>query len=113
MVNHKKVLRKRKTKVKMSYYVYILRCRDSTLYTGCTIDIQKRLKEHQSGKGAKYTRGRGPLELVYFQKCEDRSAALKMEAFIKKLSKKEKLDLIQRQTIQVDRGEHNICKDKK
>ena len=78
----------------MSYGVYILRCADNTLYTGCAADVQKRLSVHQSGKGAKYTRSRLPVELVYQEPAADRSAALKREAAIKKLSRARKLELI-------------------
>ena len=76
------------------WFVYILRCGDETLYTGITNDIEKRFKAHSSGKGAKYTRGRGPLNLVYRESCADHSAALKREAEIKKLSREEKEKLI-------------------
>ena len=76
------------------WFVYILRCGDGTLYTGITSDIEKRFKAHSSGKGAKYTRGRGPLNLVYKEACVDHSAALKREAEIKKLSREEKEKLI-------------------
>ena len=78
----------------MMWYLYILRCRDGSLYTGITTDVEKRLEAHQSGKGAKYTRGRGPLELVYREECGDHSAALKREAEIKALPREEKLKLI-------------------
>ena len=78
----------------MGYGVYILRCCDGTLYTGCAKDIQQRLKTHQSGKGAKYTRSRLPVELVYSEPAEDRSAALRREAAIKKLTRQQKLELI-------------------
>ena len=67
------------------WYLYILRCRDNTLYTGITTDVEKRLEAHRSGKGAKYTRGRAPLELVYQESCGSHSNALKREAEIKKL----------------------------
>ena len=77
----------------MSWYVYMLRCGDGTLYTGITDDVQRRLEAHRSGKGAKYTRGRGPLELAYTAKLPDKSAALKREIAIKKLSRREKLEL--------------------
>ena len=73
--------------------LYILRCGDGSLYTGITVDVQTRLEMHRSGKGAKYTRGRGPLELVYTEPCESYSAALKREAAIKKLKRPEKLAL--------------------
>ena len=78
----------------MLWYVYILRCGDGTLYTGITDDVDRRLAVHRSGKGAKYTRGRGPLEVVYIQKVPDKSAALKREITIKKLTRQEKEQLI-------------------
>lgn len=78
----------------MCYGVYMLRCCDGTLYTGCARDVAKRLAVHQSGKGAKYTRSRLPVELVYQEPAEDRSAALKREAAIKKLTRAQKLRLI-------------------
>lgn len=78
----------------MSWQLYILRCGDGTLYTGITDDLPRRLKAHRSGKGAKYTRGRGPLELVYREDCSDKSAALRREIAVKKLSRQEKLSLI-------------------
>lgn len=73
--------------------VYILRCKDGTLYTGATDDIAHRLAMHRAGKGAKYTRGRAPLTLVYREECADLSAALKREHAIKRLSRAEKLKL--------------------
>ena len=76
------------------WYLYILRCKDNTLYTGITTDVEKRLVAHCSGKGAKYTRGRGPVELVYQEELEDRAAASKREYAIKQLSRAEKLQLI-------------------
>lgn len=78
----------------MAYWVYILRCADGTLYTGITDDIERRLAAHNSGKGAKYTRGRGPVELVYREEAADKSAALRRELAIKRLSRAEKLALI-------------------
>lgn len=75
-------------------YVYILKCSDNTLYTGWTTDINKRLKCHNKGNGAKYTRCRLPVELVYFEKYEDKSSALKREYAIKQLSREKKLSLI-------------------
>ena len=77
------------------WYLYILRCRDGSLYTGITTDVQKRLEAHKVGKGAKYTRGRGPLELVYREECGDHSHALKRELEIKTLTRQQKLLLIQ------------------
>ena len=77
----------------MSWYVYMLRCADDTLYTGCTTDVTRRLGAHQKGVGAKYTRSRLPVELVYQEEVSDRSAALRREAAVKKLSRPEKLAL--------------------
>ena len=79
----------------MSWYIYILRCGDDTLYTGITDDVDRRFAAHCAGKGAKYTRGRGPLTLVYTEEAEDKSAALKREHAIKKLTRAEKLNLIE------------------
>ena len=76
------------------WYLYILRCMDNTLYTGITTDVEKRLEAHRVGKGAKYTRGRGPLELVYRECCGTHSEALKREYYIKSLSRQEKENLI-------------------
>ena len=76
------------------WYLYILRCGDDTLYTGITNDISARLKAHASGKGAKYTRGRGPLELVYQEQQESYSAALKREHQVKQLTRAQKLHKI-------------------
>ena len=77
------------------YYVYLLLCRDDSLYTGITTDVQSRLEAHRAGKGAKYTRGRAPLELVYSETCGDHSAALKREAQIKSLPRAGKMKLIE------------------
>ena len=77
------------------WYLYILRCRDGSLYTGITTDVEKRFEAHQAGRGAKYTRGRGPLELVYRETCGDHSAALKRELEIKRLPRERKLHLIE------------------
>lgn len=74
--------------------VYILECGDGTLYTGITDDLQRRLKAHEAGKGAKYTRGRGPLTLRYREKHPDKSSALRREAELKRLSRKDKLLII-------------------
>ena len=78
----------------MGYWVYILRCKDDSLYTGITTDLPRRVEEHNAGTGAKYTRGRGPVVLVYRESISDRSSASKREAEIKKLSRGEKLRLI-------------------
>lgn len=77
----------------MVWYVYMLRCGDGTLYTGVTDDVERRLAAHRAGKGAKYTRGRGPLELIYREEQPDKSAALRREIQIKRLSRRDKLAL--------------------
>ena len=77
-----------------NWYLYILRCGDGTLYTGITNDVEKRLQAHRAGKGAKYTRGRAPLELVYRECCGSHSEALKREAAVKKLSRHQKETII-------------------
>lgn len=74
--------------------VYIVRCADTTLYTGITNDLEKRISAHNAGMGAKYTKARGPVELVYVEEVADRSTASKREHIIKKLNRAEKLALI-------------------
>ena len=76
------------------WHVYILKCSDDTLYTGITTDIKRRFAEHEAGIGAKYTKGRSPLTLIYSEECKDRSLASKRELEIKSLSKKQKLALL-------------------
>ena len=76
------------------YFVYLLRCIDNTLYCGYTDNLEKRVETHNRGKGAKYTRRRTPVTLVYSEKLKTKSEALKREHQIKKLSRKEKLALI-------------------
>ena len=78
----------------MGWTVYILRCGDGTLYTGCTNDLPRRLEAHRSGRGAKYTRSRLPVEPVYREGVADKSAALRREAAIKRLERRKKLALI-------------------
>jgi len=79
----------------MTYYVYILRCSDDTLYTGITNDVEKRINAHNRGAGAKYTRGRNPVTLIYHEKCVDKNAALRRESEIKKLTRAKKLALVE------------------
>lgn len=79
----------------MAAFVYMLRCKDGSLYTGWTNDLEHRLAMHNSGRGAKYTRGRGPLELVYSEELSDKEAALRRECAIKKLRREQKLALLQ------------------
>ena len=76
-------------------FVYILKCNDDSLYTGWTNDLDKRIKAHSNGKGAKYTRGRGPVELVYLEEFDTKQEAMSKEAKIKRLTRKEKLLLIE------------------
>jgi putative endonuclease len=79
----------------MAYFVYILKCSDDTLYTGITTDLKRRVDEHNnSDKGAKYTKLRRPVSLMYSEESEDRSSASKREYAIKKLSRLKKLELI-------------------
>ena len=80
----------------MVYWVYILRCGDGSLYTGIARDVERRLAAHAGGRGAKYTRGRGPLAVVYREACPDKSAALRREYAVKQLSRRGKLALIAR-----------------
>ena len=75
------------------WFVYILKCNDGTLYTGITNNLERRLKAHEAGKGAKYTRGRGPFELIYKENGMDRGEASRREALLRALSHSEKLRL--------------------
>ncbi|AKL94224.1 endonuclease [Clostridium aceticum] len=75
-------------------YTYMLRCADETFYTGWTTDLYKRLKVHNEGKGARYTRGRGPVKLVYWEIYSNRSDAQKREASLRRLKRQEKEDLV-------------------
>lgn len=75
------------------WFVYILKCRDETLYTGIATDVQARVAKHETGKGAKYTRGRGPLKLVFVEAQESASAAHMRENEIKKMTRAEKIRL--------------------
>ncbi len=76
------------------WFVYIIHCADQTLYTGISDNLEKRITNHNAGKGAKYTRGRTPVKLVYQEKHPDKSAASKREAELKKLTKEKKLKLL-------------------
>ncbi len=78
-----------------THYVYVLECADETLYTGYTTDVERRVNEHDSGAGAKYTRGRTPVELVHTEEYETKSAAMSREDEIKQLSRSEKEQLIE------------------
>ena len=78
------------------HYVYILKCADGTFYTGWTTDPERRTKVHNSGKGAKYTRARRPVELIYYEEFDDKIEAQKREYAVKRLSRAEKEVLISR-----------------
>lgn len=78
----------------MTVYVYMVECADQTLYTGWTTDIERRLKDHNAGRGAKYTRERGPVRLVYVEEAPDRRTAMQRELEIKRLRRGQKLELI-------------------
>ena len=75
-------------------YTYILRCRDGSLYTGWTNNVEKRVADHNSGKGAKYTKGRRPVELIYYEIFETKEEAMRREWEIKQFSRKDKEELI-------------------
>jgi UV DNA damage endonuclease len=81
-------------KLKKSWYLYILKCNDSTLYTGITNDLSRRLVQHNSGTASRYTRSRLPVSLVYQEPCRGRSSALRKEYRMKQLSRKEKEEYI-------------------
>jgi putative endonuclease len=78
----------------MSHYVYVLECADGSLYTGYTTDVERRVAEHDAGEGAKYTRGRTPVDLVHVESFPTRSAALQREHEIKQLSRELKERLV-------------------
>ncbi len=87
--------------------VYILQCADGTLYTGWTTDLERRLQAHNSGRGARYTRGRRPVRLVYREEQPTRSVAQRREAAIRRLSRADKLKLIERCPEPVEGGRWN------
>ena len=82
----------------MGYYVYILLCQDGSYYTGYTQDLKKRLEQHLNGEGSRYTRMRKPERIVYVELFNSRSDAMKREREIKRLTRKEKVDLISRRS---------------
>lgn len=77
-----------------NWYVYVLRCRDGSLYTGISTDVDARVRAHDAGRGARYTRGRGPVALVHVERKRSRSTALRREAAIKRLTRAEKTVLV-------------------
>jgi putative endonuclease len=81
-----------------SWHVYMVRCADDSLYTGCTNDLTRRVAAHNAGKGARYTRSRRPVKVVWTVRVKDKSAALSREAKLKQLSRAEKLLLVNRKS---------------
>lgn len=88
------VVRRGSALAQTGYFVYIVKCADGTLYTGSTNGVVQRVTAHNEGTGAKYTRGRGPVRLVYMEKCADKSDALKREAVVKRMSRTGKQRLV-------------------
>ena len=86
-------------------YTYILKCKDGSLYTGWTNDLEQRVAAHNTGKGAKYTKARRPVELVYFEEFETKEQAMKREYAIKQMARKDKLELVRRKETADDRSE--------
>ena len=86
-------------------YTYILKCKDGSLYTGWTNDLEQRVAAHNTGKGAKYTKARRPAELVYFEEFETKEQAMKREYAIKQMARKDKLELVRRKEKADDRSE--------
>ena len=86
-------------------YTYILKCKDGSLYTGWTNDLEQRVAAHNTGKGAKYTKARRPVELVYFEEFETKEQAMKREYAIKQIARKDKLELVRRKEKADDRSE--------
>jgi putative endonuclease len=88
-------------KSESQHFIYILQSRDGRFYTGYTTDLQRRLKQHQQGVGAKFTRGFGALDILYHEICADKSTALKREAQIKKLTRSQKEALIKGSLVKI------------
>ena len=86
-------------------YTYILKCKDGSLYTGWTNDLEQRVAAHNTGKGAKYTKARRPVELVYFEEFETKEQAMNREYAIKQMARKDKLELVRRKEKADDRSE--------
>ena len=81
------------------HYTYMLQCKDGTYYIGYTNDLKKRVKAHNEGKGAKYTKGRGPVELVYYEEYEEKSQAMRREWEMKRLSRSQKEELRKKEKV--------------
>lgn len=97
----------------MENYVYILSCADGTLYTGWTNHLEKRVETHNRGKGAKYTKSRLPVKLVYWEVYDDKIEAMRREAAIKKMTRKQKLELISCQIEVSERDSSLVPKPRK
>lgn len=93
----------------MAAFVYMLRCKDGSLYTGWTNDVAHRFAMHCAGKGAKYTRGRGPLELVYTEELADKESALRRECAIKRLARSAKLALATAWLAEQNEGKNDVA----
>jgi len=78
------------------YFVYLLECKDKSIYAGITTDVARRLAEHKAGTASRYTRSRQAMKIIYTEKCKDRSRALRREAAIKKLPRAQKLALVKK-----------------
>jgi putative endonuclease len=90
------------TTARSPYHVYVLRCDDNTFYTGYTTDVERRVREHDAGDGAKYTRGRTPVELVHVESFDSQSAAMSREYEIKQYTRAEKERLVESSDAEVD-----------
>ena len=99
------------TTMEAVWYLYILHCGDDKLYTGIATDVEKRLEAHRCGKGAKYTRGRGPLELLYTEEQPNHGAALRREMRIKALTRREKLALCGLPSLPPEQGARKTGKE--
>jgi putative endonuclease len=92
----------------VKHYVYMLKCKDDSLYTGYTTDVNRRLSMHEQGRGAKYTRGRGPFQVVYVEECTDKSLAMRREAAIKRLTTAQKRELASSNALTLLKDEQEI-----
>jgi putative endonuclease len=82
-----------------SYFCYIVECADGTLYTGWTKDVERRVREHNAGRGAQYTRSRRPVRLMYVEALPDRAAAMRRERALKTMPRRRKLDLLRQTSV--------------
>jgi putative endonuclease len=93
--------------VNNEHYFYVLTCRDGSFYGGYTNNLERRLRLHNEGKGAKYTRGRGPVELTFYKEYDNKTDALRAEYYFKRLSRKKKIEFLMEET-----GEYNVAAEK-